>query len=127
MFAKLHPNKDHGYIGVGFRSQNPLVPFCHVVYLNRDGSIKVAQPDETAPEGFTNIDLRGPTAIDPQVDRHFRVVLDDSNPSIEVDGCEKVFSVFDMPKLLGPGLTRFQAHLAWMGIPRIKLTNPKND
>jgi hypothetical protein len=123
MFAKLHPNKDHGYIGVGFRSHNPLVPFCHVVYLNRNGSIKLAQPDETVQEGFVNIELRGPTAIQPEADQHFKVILSESNLSIEVDGCQKVLSVSEMPKLLSPGLIRFQAHLAWMGIRRIKLAS----
>jgi hypothetical protein len=122
-FAKLHPNKERGFIGVGFRSHNVLVPFCHVVYLNRDGRVIMAQPDDAESEGYRDIDLRDPQAMQLQTDHHFTIALTDTTLTVDVDDCHRQFPVADMPKLLSPGPIRLQSHLAWMGIRHLSLSS----
>jgi hypothetical protein len=121
-FAKLHPDKAHGFIGVGFRSHNVLVPFCHVVYLNRDGRVIMAQPDDAQSGGYRDLELRNPQSIQLQKGHHFQITLTDTTLTVDVDDCHGEFPVADMPKLLSPGPIRFQSHLAWMGIRHLSLS-----
>jgi len=120
-FALVHPDKDHGYIGVGIRSQNYYAGFGHIVYLNRDGSIVMCQPAETS-EGFVDIRLREAQPIELDAEHSFELEFSASTLSVQVDGCSATFPVADMPKVLGPGLIRFQSHVCWMGISRIGLS-----
>jgi hypothetical protein len=121
-FAKLHASKDQGYIGVGFRSHHPLVPFCHVVYLNRDGSIKMARPNDSMEKGYEDVLLREPHSIDLSVDHEFEITLTPATLAITIDDSHHAFSVNELPQLLGAGLIRCQAHMAWMGIRRLALS-----
>jgi hypothetical protein len=118
-FVKLHPDKDRGYIGIGFRSHHVLVPFCHVLYLNRDGSVILAQPDDTVEAGYRDIAMRAATPIDLTADHGFELKLTDSGLSLRVD--EFHHTIAELPKLLSPGLIRFHAHMCWMGIKRVTL------
>jgi hypothetical protein len=120
-FAKFHPTKTGGYIGVGFRSHHPLMPFCHVLYLNRDGSIVLAHPDDTVTEAFVNVTLRGPTTSDSGEDHRFRIEAVKTELSVEVDDFRGSVS---MPQVRSPGLIRFQAHVSWMGLRRLSLSTP---
>lgn len=120
-FAKTHPDKENGYIGVSVRSQNYYAGFGHIVYLNRDGSITMAQPSETS-EGFTNILLRGPHPIDVSAEHPFEITFSESALAIRIDECSSMFPIADMPKVLGPGLIRFQSHVCWMAISRLALS-----
>jgi hypothetical protein len=119
-FAQLHPEKDHGYIGVGVRSHHFYAGFGHIVYLNRTGEVMLAQPDESA-NGYTDIQLRGRHPIEPSAEHRFEISLTGSDFSIRVDDVARSFALNELPKLLGPGLIRFQSHLAWMGISQIRL------
>jgi hypothetical protein len=109
------------YIGVGVRSQNYYAGFGHIVYLNRDGSVIMAQPDESA-AGFTDLPLRPPTPIDVSADHAFEIVFTRSKMVVSVDDFTTAFTIADMPKVLGAGLIRFQSHLAWMSIRSLRLS-----
>jgi hypothetical protein len=122
-FAQLHPDKDQGYIGVGLRSQHFYAPYGHILYLNRDGSILLTQPDESS-NGYHDVPLRKATKIDPFAEHSFQCTFTGSVLSIRVDDFTKDFPVSKMPKVLGPGMVRLQAHVAWMGISRLTLTPP---
>lgn len=126
-FAKLHPDPSRGYIGVGFRSQNPLVPFCSVLYLNRDGSIVLAQPDDDQSLGYRDVPLRPAVPIDLQGDHRFRLVVGPKAIAISVDDFTIDLSVADLPKSLGPGLIRFQSHMAWMSLSSLSLRRVQSD
>lgn len=104
---------------MGFRSQHPLVPFCHVVYLNRDGSIKMACPNDGVEHGYEDMELREPCSVDLTTDHEFEVTLTSDSLTITVDDSHHSFAVANLPQLLGPGLIRCQAHMAWMGIRRL--------
>jgi hypothetical protein len=119
-FAKLHPAKDRGYIGVGFRSHHYYVPFQHVLYLNRDGSVVLAQPDDAEERGYRDTILREPTPIDVTGDHTFELALQPTGLTVRVDNFGTTLS--EMPKLLTPGLIRFQAYMCWIGIRQIRLT-----
>jgi hypothetical protein len=120
-FALVHPDKEHGYIGVGVRSQNYYAGFGHIVYLNRDGSIVMCQPAETS-QGFVDVQLRKAEPIELDADYLFELAFSESTLTVRVDDCSSTFRVADMPKVLGPGFIRFQSHLCWMGISRIRLS-----
>lgn len=120
VFAQLHPEQDRGYIGVGIRSRHVYAGFGHIVYLNRTGEVTLAQPDESA-NGYTDIQLRGQHAIDPSAEHRFDTSLTGSDFSIRVDNVTRSFELNPLPKLLGPGLIRFQSYSAWMGVSRIRL------
>jgi hypothetical protein len=119
-FAQVHPAKDHGYIGVGLRSQHFYAPYGHILYLNRDGSIVLTQPDET-PNGYHDVRLRDATSIDPFAEHSFECTFTGARLSIKVDDFAKEVAVSTMPKVLGAGLVRLQAHVAWMAIRRLTL------
>jgi hypothetical protein len=102
-------------------SHHPFAPFGHVVYLNRDGSIKMSQPDDAEKDGFKNLDLRARQPIELTGDHHFKIILADLELTIDVDDCHHAFPVGHIPKLLSPGLIRFQAYMTWMGIQRMIL------
>jgi hypothetical protein len=125
-FAQLHPEKDRGYIGVGLRSQHFYAPFGHIVYLNRDGSIVMAQPDESQ-KGYRDLRLREPTPIDPLAPHDLEFTFRKSKLTVALDDFRQDLLVRDMPKVLGPGLVRLQAHLAWMGVSRLNLSAPPSD
>lgn len=78
------------------------------------------QPDESQ-NGYTDIQLRGPHSIEPTAEHRFEITFTESDFSIRVDDVSRCFAVDELPKLLGPGLIRFQAHLAWMGISHVRL------
>jgi hypothetical protein len=120
-FAQVHPVKEHGYIGVGLRSQHFYAPFGHIVYLNRDGSIKMAQPDESA-AGYHDLTLRSPQTFDVNASHRFTFTFDDSTLTVTIGDFNREFEIAEMPEVLGPGLIRLQAHMAWMGLERLTLT-----
>jgi hypothetical protein len=80
----------------------------------------LAQPDESA-NGYTDIQLRGRHPIEPSAEHRFEISLTGSDFSIRVDDVARSFALNELPKLRGPGLIRFQSHLAWMGISQIRL------
>ena len=80
----------------------------------------LAQPDESQ-NGYRDIQLGGPHPIDLSVEHRFEVSMTESDFVIRVDDVSRSFALNELPKLLGPGFIRFQAHLAWMGISQIRL------
>jgi hypothetical protein len=115
--------KDHGFIGVGFRSHNVLVPFCHALGLHLDGSVKAAFPDDASPAGYHDKTLRDPQAIDVNADHRFVVELTNSRLALAVDDCAKTFEIIGGDfKLLAPGLIRFQSQLCRMAIRSLSIS-----
>jgi hypothetical protein len=105
------------------RSQHYYANFAHILYLNFHGRITITEPDDNSPKLYEDNGLRGPTAIDPSADHHFSMTFDRSVLQVAVDDFKAVFPVADMKKALGPGLIRFQAFRAWMGLRVVKLKN----
>jgi len=64
---------DGAWIGVGFRSQHFFANFAHVLYMKRDGSITITQPNEIGPEFYKDEQLRKPQIIDKEGFHHFHV------------------------------------------------------
>jgi hypothetical protein len=98
-FALVHPDKEDGYIGVGVRNQNYYAGFGHIVDLNRDGSIVMCQPTE-AGDGYANVQLRRPQAVDIDANHSFGVTFSESTLTVRVDHCSTAFPVADMSKVL---------------------------
>ena len=111
------------YIGVGLRSQHYYANFAHILYLNRDGSIVITEPNEETPNFYEDTVLRQTTPIDLVADHRFRVVFNESILSVEVDDFSHTLQVPQMKKVFGPGLIRFQAARSWMAIKHVKVTN----
>ena len=80
-----NPQSD-AFIGVAVRSQNFLASFVHLIYLKRNGSIVIAEPNEVPPNSYEDRMCRGPTPTD-----------------------EAEFDEGKMPKVFGPGLVRFKS------------------
>jgi hypothetical protein len=59
-----NPQPGAAFIGVGFRSQHFLANFAHILYLNRDGSILVTEPNELGPKFYEDRQLREPGPLD---------------------------------------------------------------
>lgn len=117
-----NPLPDAAYIGVGLRSQHYYANFAHILYLKRDGSIVITEPNEDPPLFYKDNVLRQATPIDLTAYHHFRVVFNESVLSVKVDDFSHTFQVAQMKKVLGPGLIRFQAHKSWMAINQVKVT-----
>ncbi len=120
-FSNLRP--DAGYIGVGLRSQHYFANFAHILYLNRDGSIVLTEPNEEPPQFYTDIPLRPATSIDLTAQHQFKITFNESVLSVQIDDFSRTFQVATMKKVFGPGLIRFQSHSSWMAISQVKVTN----
>jgi hypothetical protein len=81
----------------------------------------MAQPDESE-AGYHDVDLRPATPIDVGAPHTFEFTFDDTALSISIDSFSQGFDLADMPKVLGAGLIRLQAHMAWMGLERLELS-----
>ena len=110
-----------GFIGIGFRSQHFYSNYTHMVYLTHEGEIILVQPDDDHELHYRDIKLRGATKIDHDADHRFEVALDDVTLKIRVDEFSSDRKVAEMPKVLGPGLIRFQSYSSWMAVSRVWL------
>jgi hypothetical protein len=120
LFARFsNPLDDSSYIGVGFRSQHYYANYAHILYLKRDGTIIITEPNEISPTFYADNTIRGPTPIDKEGIHRFAVAFDESRMKIGVDEFVKIFPVRDMKKVFGPGLIRFQSSRSWMALERI--------
>lgn len=63
------------------------------------------------------------TDIDLNAYHLFRVACNQSNLEIQVGDFRHSFPVGSMKKVLGPGLIRFQAHMSWMALRNLTLTD----
>lgn len=111
----------NSYIGVGVRSQHYYANFAHLLYLNRDGSVVITEPDETPPKFYVDNRLRDQTPIDPAADHHFQITFSATTLRVSVDDFSRVFPLAQMKKVLGPGVIRFQAYRTWMGLRSLSL------
>jgi hypothetical protein len=111
----------HGYIGVGLRSQHYYAQYAHILYLDWKGQIVIANPNEDAAKNFySDRVLRPETAIDLQTDHHFRVLFNESVIEVQVDDfVAPSIKVASMEKVFGEGLIRFQSHMCWMAIKEL--------
>ncbi len=109
------------YIGVGLRSQHYYANFAHILYLNRDGSIIITEPNQTPPNYYTDNRLRGATPCDPTADHTFSVEFTATMLRVGVDDFFNEFRLADMKSVLGPGVIRFQAYRTWFGLRSLKL------
>lgn len=113
-FSNPHP--DDAYIGVGLRSQHYFANFGHILYLKRNGSIVLTEPNEVAPSFYVDKVLREPTPLDLSADQEFYVGFDQTRLQIAVNGFSAEFDVARMPKVFGPGLIRLQSFRSWMAL-----------
>lgn len=111
-----NPQPGAAYIGVGFRSQHFFANFAHILYLNRDGSITMTEPNEVPPSFYVDQTLRGPTPIDLSGNQEFSVDFDEVQLRIAINDFRADFDVAKMPKVFGAGLIRFQAFRSWMAL-----------
>jgi hypothetical protein len=116
-----NPQPGAAYIGVGLRSQHFFANFAHILYLNQDGSIVLTQPDETPPAFYSDIQLRASSLLDLHADHDFRISFDERKLTTTVDGFTVEKDVSSMPKVLGPGLIRFQAFRTWMSLIHVDI------
>ena len=117
-----NPISEDAWIGVGFRSQHYYANFAHILYLKRDGSITITEPNEEQPNFYADLHLRDETSIiDEQEFRQFKVTFDEKNLSVSIDDFHHVFDLAKMKKVFGPGLIRFQSSLCWIAIGKIKI------
>lgn len=116
-----NPVPNAGYIGVGLRSQHFWANFAHILYLNRDGSIVITEPNEQPPTFYRDNQLRPATPIDLLAYHHFRVIFNESALAVQVDDFSQTFQVSQMSKVFGPGLIRFQSHQTWIAVSRVKV------
>lgn len=116
-----NPRHQPAWIGVGLRSQHYFANFAHILYLNTDGTITLTQPDEQPPHFYTDQVLRQPTPLAVRADHRFHISFDQNALKIAVDDFSATIEVARMPKVLGPGLIRFQAFRCWMGLRAMRL------
>jgi hypothetical protein len=109
------------YIGVGVRSQHYYANFAHILYLNRDGSVVITEPNETPPMFYEDNRLRDAMPSDPAADHAFQVTFTATTLQISVDDFSREFPLAQMKKVLGPGVIRFQAYRTWMGLRSLSL------
>jgi len=107
------------WIGVGLRSQHFFANFAHLIYLGRDGSIMLTQPNEQPPQFYSDEKLRGPVSINLDDDHTFAARIDSKVLSIEVDDFKANVEIAKMPKVLGAGLIRLQSAQSWMALSEI--------
>jgi hypothetical protein len=118
----INPLVDDSWIGVGVHSQHYYANFAHILYLKRNGSIIITEPNEVSPKFYEDKLLRPSTKIDLKEYHNFHIVFDESNLTVQVDDFGPVsFSVPKMQKCLGPGLIRFQSSKSWMALKEITL------
>jgi hypothetical protein len=110
------------FIGVGLRSQHFFANFAHILYLKRDGSIILTEPNEVSPAFYVDTQLRGITPIDLASFHEFRIRFDENELSVEVDGHKTTKQVAQMPKVFGPGLIRLQSYGSWMAVGEIQIS-----
>lgn len=120
----FNPLKDRSWIGIGLRSQHYYANYAHIIYLRRDGSIAITEPNEEPPSFYKDKELRNPTEINPSDFHLFRVLFTESDLTVHVDGFEQTFNLSGMNKVFGPGLIRFQSSTCWMGIQYVKVSTP---
>jgi len=118
--AFRNPVSDGAWIGVAVRSQHFYANYSHLLYLKRDGSIVLTQPDETPPNYYSDQLLRQPQTIDDTVFRHFHVRFNEKTLFLAIDDFNTSFDVSKLPKVYGPGLIRFQSSLSWMALKNIR-------
>jgi len=82
----------------------------------------LTEPNETPPTFYRDLSLRGSTPLDTTADHEFLVRLDQGHLRICVNQFEREFNIHDMPKVLGPGLIRFQSYGCWMGLLKASVT-----
>jgi len=113
--------EQHGYIGVGLRSQHYYAQYAHILYLDWKGQVVIANPNEDAERNFySDRVIRPETPIDLQADHHFRVVFNESVIEFQIDDfVVPPIRVASMEKVFGEGLIRFQSHMCWMAIKEL--------
>jgi hypothetical protein len=52
----------------------------------------------------------------------FEFAFDSAALVISIDDFSRRFQVAEMPKVLGAGLIRLQAHMAWIGLERLSVS-----
>jgi hypothetical protein len=114
-FRNTSPNRNC-WVGVGLRSQHYYAQFSHLLYLKCDGSVVITEPNEEPPDFYVDNYLRGPTAVDPSADHRFWISFNATTLGVRVDDLSREFRLAEMRKVLPPGLIRFQASGAWMGL-----------
>jgi hypothetical protein len=115
-----NPLDENAWIGVGLRSQHFYPIFGHLLYLKQNGSIFITQPNEIAPTYYTDELLREPTVIDKMAFHHFHVRFTPKTLLLSIDNFSTQKEINKMPKVLGPGLIRFQSSLSRMAIKDIR-------
>jgi hypothetical protein len=118
--AFRNPVDDRAWIGVGFRSQHFYANYSHLLRLNPNGFINIAQPNEIPPDFYTDKPLRGATPIDRTGFHHFHIRFTHDMLLLEVDDFSTTLDVANLPKVFGPGLIRFQSSLSWAAIKEIR-------
>lgn len=114
-----NPVPGHGFIGVGLRSQHFYAGYGHIIYLNHEGQITIAQPTDQPPHFYEDVVLRSKTPIDLMSYHDFQIAFSESGLDIRIDDFHRILSVGDIKKVLGPGLIRFQSHMSWMVIRQL--------
>lgn len=112
-----------GYIGVGVRSQHYYAQYAHILYLDWEGKVGIANPNEDSErQYYSGKFIRSATTIDLEADHYFRVLFNDSVLECQVDDyVAPPMKVASMEKVFGEGLIRFQSHMCWMRIKRIEI------
>lgn len=113
--------RQEAWIGVGLHSQHCAPGLAHIFYLRANGMIIIAEPNEKPPKFYEDNVLRNQKKIDMERDHTFRVSFDNKILKVEVDDFPHSFRVDKMPKILPPGLIRFQAFQCWMALSSLKL------
>jgi hypothetical protein len=96
-----NPQSD-AFIGVAVRSQNFLANFGHLIYLKRNGSIVMTEPNELPPDSYEDRIARGPTPIDLAAPHEFTVSFPESHFRFAVNEVEEEFDVGKTPKVFVP-------------------------
>jgi hypothetical protein len=110
------------YMGIGLRSQHFYANFAHILYLKLDGTIVLTQPNENPPNFYTDMTIRESTPINVTGDHEFHIRFEERTLSVEVDDFRRSFDVAQMPKVLGPGLIRFQCYMCRMAVAEVSLS-----
>lgn len=119
--AFRNPISDGAWIGVAVRSQHFYANYSHLLYLKRDGSIVLTQPDESPPNFYSDQVLRQPTIIEDASFHRFHVRFDERTLFVAIDDFKQPFEVSRLPRVFGPGLIRFQSSLTWMALKNIRV------
>lgn len=117
--AFRQPVDPGAWIGVGLRSQHYWANFSHLLYLKRDGSVVVTEPNEQPPEFYSDRQLRAPCSIASDDFHKFEVKFGLDRLGLSVDDFATAIDVSSMPKQLGPGIIRFQSSLCWIAVRSI--------